>query len=76
MEVGWSPPIEYGQLNITGYRIFYCSGQTVFVPSVTMITSVGLRVNESCDGQSVFLRSESGPVHSDLVNVTVGKLLT
>ena len=46
----------------------------MLVPSVMMITLVGLRLNESYNGQAVFLRSESGQIHSELVNVTVGKL--
>ena len=73
--VSWSPPIEYGLFNITGYRIFYGNGQNVLVPSVMIITSVGLKVNESYDGQTVFLRSESAQTYSEIVNVTVGKLL-
>ena len=68
VEITWSPPIEYGSFNITGYRIFYGSGQNVFVPSVMIITSVGLKVNESYDGQTVFLRSESAQTYSEIVN--------
>ena len=70
VEVSWSPPSDQGAYNITGYRIFYGSGQNVSV----VITSVSLRVNESYDGQVFFLRSESSQIHSELINVTVGKL--
>ena len=55
VEVSWSPLIEHGLFNITGYRIFYGNGQNVLVPSVMIIMSVGLKVNESYDGQTVFL---------------------
>lgn len=74
VEVSWSPPDKYRQLNITGYRIFYGSRHNILVPSVMIISSVGLRVNESHGAQTVFLRSESGRLHSELVSVTVGEL--
>ena len=75
VEVSWSPPLQYGQYDITGYRIFYGSEHNILVPSVMIISSVGLRVNESHGAQTVFLRSESGQLHSELVNVTVGEVL-
>ena len=75
VEVSWSPPSDQGVFNITGYRIFYGSGQNVSIPSV-VITSVSLNVNEGYDGKTVFLRSESGQICSELINVTVGKLLS
>ena len=68
--ISWSPPSDQGLFNITGYRIFYGSGQNVLVP--TDATSIGLRVKE---GQTVFLRSESDQLYSELVNVTAGKLI-
>ena len=71
VEVSWSPPTE-GDVNITGYRIFYSNGENVSVPVV--ITSVGLRVDRNYSGKIVFLRSESDQLYSELVNVTVGKL--
>ena len=71
VEVSWSPPTE-GDVNITGYRVFYSNGENVLVPVV--ITSVGLRVDRNYSGEIVFLRSESGRLYSELVNVTVGKL--
>ena len=74
VEVSWSPPSDQGAFNITGYRLFYGSGQNVSIPSV-IITSVSLKVNEGYDGKTVFLRSESGRICSELINVTVGKLL-
>ena len=71
VEVSWSPPTE-GDVNITGYRMFYSNGENVSVPVV--ITSVGLRVDRNYRGETVFLRSESDRLYSELVNVTVGKL--
>ena len=71
LEISWSPPIE-GDVNVTGYRIFYGSGETVLEP--TAITSVGLIVNQNYVDGIVFLRSESNGLYSELVNITVGKL--
>ena len=70
VEVSWSPPSD-GVIAITGYRIFYGSGQNVSVPSV--ITSIGLIVGESYDGQIVSLRSEADQLYSELINITVGE---
>ena len=72
VEVSWSPPSD-GAINITGYRIFYGSGQNISVPVVA--TSIGIRVNGSYhnNNQSVFLRSEADQLYSELVNVAVGK---
>ena len=39
-------------------------------------TSIGLRVEGGYHHQTVFLRSESDELYSELVNVTVGKVLT
>ena len=38
-------------------------------------TSIGLRVEGGYHHQTVFLRSESDQLSSELINVTVGKLL-
>ena len=73
MEVSWSPPTHQGAFNITGYRIFYGSGENISVHKVA--TSIGLRVEGGYLHQTVFLRSESDQLSSELVNVTVGKLL-
>jgi hypothetical protein len=76
VEVSWSPPSDIDGANIiTGYRIYYGSGQNVFVSSVTAITLVGLKVDRSYIGQNVSIRSESDQLYSELVNVfiTVGK---
>ena len=73
VEVSWSPPVDHGAFNITGYRIFYGSGKNISLPTVA--TNIGLKVNEKYDSQIVFLRSESDQLHSELVYVTVGKLL-
>jgi hypothetical protein len=75
VEVSWSPPSTQGAFKITEYRIFYASGQNVSIPSV-LITSVSFRVNgRYYDGQTIAIRSESSQLFSELVNVTVGKLL-
>ena len=76
VEVSWSPPSD-GANSITGYRIYYGNGQNVFVSSVSIITSVSLRVNRSYISQNVSIRSESNHLYSELVSVvvTVGKLL-
>ena len=71
MEVSWSPPIE-GDVTTTGYRIFYGSGENVSEP--TVITSVGLIVDRNYVGEIVFLRSESGRLYSELVNIIMGEL--
>ena len=71
VEVSWSPPPVQGDFEITGYRIFYGSGQNISILSV--LTSVGLVVSENYDGQTLFLRSESDQLFSEHVNVTVGK---
>ena len=70
VEVSWSPPSD-GANSITGYRIFYGNGQNVFVPSVTAITLVGLKVDGSYVGQNVSIRSESDQLYSELINVSV-----
>ena len=74
VEVSWSPPSD-GANSITGYRIYYGNGQNVFVSSVTIITSVGLKVDRSYVGQNVSIRSESDQLYSELINifVTMGK---
>ena len=76
VEVSWSPPSD-GANSITGYRIYYGNSQNVFVTSVTVITSVSLRVDRSYVGQNVSIRSESDQLYSELVNVSVttGKYL-
>ena len=70
VEISWSPPSD-GASIITGYRIFYGNGQSVLVPSVTAITLVGLKVDESYVGQIVSIRSEADQLYSKLVNVSV-----
>ena len=71
MEVSWSSPSDGANI-ITGYRIFYGNGQNVSVPSV--ITFIGLVVDESYVGQTVSVRSETGQLYSDIINATVGEL--
>ena len=72
VEVSWSPPISEGDVTVTGYRIFYSSGENASVP--TIFKSVGLIVDRNYVGEIVFLRSESGWLYSELINVTVGEL--
>ena len=72
MEVSWSPPISEGDVTVTGYRIFYSSGENASVP--TIFKSVGLIVDRNYVGEIVFLRSESGWLYSELINITVGEL--
>ena len=69
VEVSWSP----GATNVTGYRIFYGNGhiQNVLVPSVTVITSVSLKVDGHFLGQNLSIRSESDQLYSELINVAV-----
>ena len=78
VEVSWSHPTQdQGAFKITGYRLFYARGENMFVSKIA--TSIGLGVNKSFDGQTVFIRSESDKLYySELVNVTVGtgKLIT
>ena len=71
MEVSWSPP-TVGDVNITGYRIFYGNEENLSLPIV--ITSVGLKVDRNYIGEVIFFRLESDQLHSELVKVTVGKL--
>ena len=61
-----------GDVHITSYRVFYGSGQNASIPPVAL--SIGIRVNGlSFINQSVFLRSESGQLFSELISVLVGK---
>ena len=70
VEVSWSPPTD-GANSITGYRIYYDNGQNVFVSSVTVITSVSLKVDGNYIGQNVSIRSEADQLYRELVNVSV-----
>ena len=70
VEVSWSPPSD-GANSITGYRIYYGNGQNVFVTSVTVITSVSLKVDRNYVGQNVSIRSEADQLYSESINVSV-----
>ena len=70
VEVSWSPPSD-GASGIIGYRIYYGNGQNVFVLSVTIITSVSLKVDGNYIGQNVSIRSEADQLYSELVDVSV-----
>ena len=68
VEVSWDPPSS-GDDVITGYRIFYGNGKNVSVNPI--ITSVGLRVTTNFLGQTLFIRSETDGIYSELINVSV-----
>ena len=70
VEVSWSPPSD-GANSITGYRIYYGNGQNVFVTSVTVITSISLKVDRNYVGQNVSIRSEADQLYSESINVSV-----
>ena len=70
VEISWSPPSD-GANSITGYRIYYGNGQNVFVTSVTVITSVSLKVDRNYVGRNVSIRSEADPLYSESINVSV-----
>lgn len=70
VEVSW-PPLADGAAMITGYRVFYGSGQSLFVTSVNVITLVGLKVDGNYVGRNVSIRSESDLLYSELINVSV-----
>ena len=75
MEVSWSPPSDFETFYITGYRIFYDNNNetlnNISVPEI--ITSVGIRMTRSYVNDNVFLRTEADQLHSELINVPVGK---
>ena len=78
MEVSWSPPSYHGPFKITGYRIFYGNGWNNTISVSIGATSIGVGVNKSYDGQTVFIRSESNQLYYSkpvVVTVTMGKLL-
>ena len=70
VEVSWSLPSD-GAINITGYRVFYSSGRSVLVPSY--VNSIVLNFVESSLSliKSVFIRSESMQLPSELISATV-----
>ena len=70
VEIRWSLPSDRANL-ITRYRIFYGNGHNVSVPST--INFIGLVVDEAYVGQTVSIRSETGQLYSDIINVTVGE---
>ena len=69
VEVSWSPP-SGGADAITGYRIFYGSGENILMPS-KIITSVGLIVNKNAVGQTISIRSEADQLTSESINASV-----
>ena len=69
VKISWSPPSD-GDDIITGYRIFYGSGQSRLVP-LYYVTSTVILENPPGVGQTVSIRSESTQLPSELINVTV-----
>ena len=70
VEVSWVDPPSGGAANITGYRIFYGSGENISVPSI--ITHAGISLTGNQVGQTVSIRVESAELlHSELLNVTI-----
>ena len=72
VEVSWSPPSDGANI-ITGYRIYYGSGQNTSVEAVA--TSIGLRVDGNYIGQNISIRSEADQLYSELIStsITVGE---
>ena len=69
VEVSWSPPTDGANI-ITGYRIYYGSGENILVSSVAA-TSISFRVNGNSVGQNVSIRSEADELYSELINTSV-----
>ena len=74
VEVTWSPPSDADNI-ITGYRIFYGSGNNISVGAAAIATYIGLRVNGNYIGQNISVRSEADQLYSELIStsVTVGE---
>ena len=68
VEVSWSPPSGAAPA-ISGYRIFYGNGQSVFAPSY--VTRIVLNFVDSSQIESVSIRSESTQLPSQLITATV-----
>ena len=74
VEISWSPPSD-GTNSITGYRIYYRNGQNLFVTSVTVITSVSLKVDRF-EATSDKMCPFAPRLISYIVNVSMYPLLT
>ena len=72
VDVSWSPPSDGANI-ITGYRIFYGSGNNILVGAAAI--SIGFRVNGNYIGQNICVRSEADQLYSELIStsVTVGE---
>ena len=71
VEIKWNPRSDAAPA-IIGYRIFYGSGQNLFVPSY--VTSIVLNFVESSQIdqlESVSIRSESEQLPSELISIMV-----
>ena len=70
VEVSWSPPTNKANV-ITGYRIFYGSGQkfNLLVPSY--VTRIVLSFIESTPVRTVSIRSESTQLPSELITAAI-----
>ena len=68
VEVSWSPPSN-GATTITGYRIFYGSGENVSLPSLA--TGISLLLSTNYVGHTITLCAEAEAKMSQCVNATV-----
>ncbi len=77
VEISWMPPVSSciscntsDLLNVTGYRIFFDSGESILLPSI--ITSISVLTDDITIGQQIAIRSEAEQKHfSELINVTI-----
>jgi hypothetical protein len=69
VKISWTLPPDVDDI-ITGYRIFYGSRRSLHVPFY-YVTSIVILENPPGVGQTVFIRSESTQLPSELINVTV-----
>lgn len=68
-EISWSPPSS-NEDNITGYTIFFGSGENISLPS--LVTSVSLISDETVIGQNISIRSEAAQQPpSEIITVTI-----
>lgn len=77
IEVSWTLPAASEVGNVTGYRIFFDSGENLSISS-WFVTSVGFAIDsvEIAIGDEISIRSESEneeTLPSELVNATVSE---
>ena len=74
-EISWTLPVESEDSNVTGYRIFFDSGDNISISS-WFVTSVGFTKDIVKVGEEISIRSESedeGILPSEVVNVVVSE---